>query len=933
MHRCKEKCDAEPSIQNLEELERIQADYDELYDYITQGAIIRSRATWYEKGEKNNKYFLNLEKSNKKKSCVRKIFTSDETLTINPKTILSELEHFYSNLYKTKNDDDSERKLSSLLDDLSGVPTLSEELRSICEGKITYNECFSVLQSFQKNKTPGNDGLTIEFYLAFWPLIGKCLVDCINHVYEFGELSTTQKQALVTLIEKKGKDKRLIKNWRPISLINVDAKIISKVLAKRLEKVLPCIIHENQNAFVKGRSIFDALRTIDDVVDYTKRNCLPGILVAIDSEKAFDTLEFNFLIKTLHKFNFGPSFIHWIRILYKDVSSAVINNGFATGHFPLERGVRQGDPLSPYLFIIAVEILALRIREDNNIQGFKIRQEILKLSSFADDMTCFLKDNSSYNALFETLESFGECSGLKVNHEKTEIFALGNSTLQDEDFPKHNICGNIKILGVYFGYDVKQRDALNFRQTLKDTKKSVNMWNWRGLSLLGKIQIVKTFAVPKIMYRASVIPISKELIKEANSIIYGFIWNGKDKVKRHALISDIKNGGLRMLDIESLIKAKRVMCLKKFLQDYPSSWKTILGKTLSPVGGHFLLYCNFDTAKLKISLPAYYKECLDAWSELNRKTPNSVHEVINEIIWNNRFICIDKMSIYRDDMKKLGFLKIGDVVRANNSSCFNVYGTSMLSPEQNFFLMSLIDSFPAEWRAFAKSFTESSLIEEIPNNPKIRLGNGNSVPILDVSSKQIYEIFLRKKQIPPTARRKLTDKYPDINVEWDKVYSLPFRSTLESKTREFQYKILNCIVYTNEKLHRFGLVASPSCTFCQETAESIEHLLFSCKISSEFWKHVLSWLKDNKIYIETLKEWDIIFGKFDIKDNFTLINHLLLLGKYYIYSRKCQSGLLTVQGFIARIKLIYRIELQIARGKNKLSQHFTKWRKLVEVLT
>ena len=103
----------------------------------------------------------------------------------------------------------------------------------------------------------------------------------------------------------------------------MDAKIISKVLAKRLEKVLPYIIHANQNAFVKGRSIFDALRTVDDVVDYTKRNCLAGILVAIDSEKAFDTLEFNFLIRTLHKFNFGPSFIHWIRILYKDVSSAV----------------------------------------------------------------------------------------------------------------------------------------------------------------------------------------------------------------------------------------------------------------------------------------------------------------------------------------------------------------------------------------------------------------------------------------------------------------------------------------------------------------------------------------------------------------------------------------------------------------------------------
>ena len=151
------------------------------------------------------------------------------------------------------------------------------------------------------------------------------------------------------------------------------------------------------------------------------------------------------------------------------------------------------------------------------------------------------------------------------------------------------------------------------------------------------------------------VPLSKELIKEANSIIYGFIWNGKDKVKRHALISDIKNGGLRMLGIESLIKAKRVMSLKKFLQDYPSLGKTILGKILSPVGGRFLLYCNFDMAKLKTSSPAYYKECLDAWSKLNRKTPSSSHEVINEIIWNNRFICIDKIAriklIYRIELQ------------------------------------------------------------------------------------------------------------------------------------------------------------------------------------------------------------------------------------------------------------------------------------------
>ena len=148
-----------------------------------------------------------------------------------------------------------------------------------------------------------------------------------------------------------------------------------------------------------------------------------------------------------------------------------------------------------------------------------------------------------------------------------------NNFLQESAFPKHNFCEVIKILGTYFGYDVRQKDNLNFRETSKSIKKSVSLWKWRDLSLLGRIEIVKAFAIPKFMFRASVISTSKELIKEVNSILCSFIWNGKDKVKRHALISDIEMGGLKMLDIDLMISPKRIICLKNF-------WKIIkvLGK-------------------------------------------------------------------------------------------------------------------------------------------------------------------------------------------------------------------------------------------------------------------------------------------------------------------------------------------------------------------
>ena len=247
--------------------------------------------------------------------------------------------------------------------------------------------------------------------------------------------------------------------------------------------------------------------------------------------------------------------------------------------------------------------------------------------------------------------------------------------------------------------------------------------------------------------------------------------------------------------------------------------------------------------------------------------------------------------------------------------------------------MSIINSIPTEWRTLAKTSTKVSLLSApIPITPTIKTDNGNFTAISDVSSKQIYQLFIEKKQIPPTAKQRLQDKYSDTAVDWEKVYSLALNFTLESKLREFQYKILNCIVYTNEELFRFGLTDSPCCTFCQEDIESIEHLFFSCKVASDFWKHVLSWLRGNGIQINTLKETDLIFGKFDNTDDFILINHMLLLGKIYLYSSRCQKiGLPNLSAFIARTKRIYNIKNHIARENNKLLQHLKKWEKLIHL--
>lgn len=336
LKRSDELCACNPTEQNKLDLEELKGEYDSMYDYITRGKIIRSKATWYEKGEKNNKYFLGLEKSRNKKNCIRKLVNKRGQTVTNSKAIMTELRGFYEDLYDNK-DSDVDNDDGQFFDQSLNIPKLSENLSLYCDGLLTYTECYKALEKFDNNKSPGNDGLTAEFYKTFWPILGNLLVDSLNAAYLNGKLSNSQRQAIIRLIEKKDKDRRHVENWRPISLLNVDYKIGSKALATRLEKILPEIIHESQCAYVKGRTIFDAVRSINDVMEYTKLHNIPGLMTTFDFKKAFDSLSWEFLFNTLKVFNFGDSFIHWIKVFYLDISSCIMNNGFASDIFYVKR--------------------------------------------------------------------------------------------------------------------------------------------------------------------------------------------------------------------------------------------------------------------------------------------------------------------------------------------------------------------------------------------------------------------------------------------------------------------------------------------------------------------------------------------------------------------------------------------------------------------
>ena len=180
------------------------------------------------------------------------------------------------------------------------------------------------------------------------------------------------------------------------------------------------------------------------------------------------------------------------------------------------------------------------------------------------------------------------------------------------------------------------------------------------------------------------------------------------------------------------------------------------------------------------------------------------------------------------------------------------------------------------------------------------------------------------KQTPSTAKAKILNKHPDLAVDWKKLHSLAFETTLDTKLREFQYKILNLIIFTNGKLHRFKMVDSRLCAFCNAEEESLEHLLYFCKASTFFWKELLSWIAVEANIVLNASLLDILFGKFDLEKDFLLVNHILLLAKYFIYKCKLSKVIPLLLVFKAKLKATYKVELYILQKRREFYQIITK---------
>ena len=386
-----------------------------------EGAKVRNKIKWRLEGEKCSKFFLNLEKQQKSKQNLNKLKISNSQVTTDPEIILKEVRSFYKTLYSKQKP--NERAINHIF--VGTNKTISQKSKTQCEDTLTEENLRKALFDMESNKSPGTDGLTAEFYKHFWDLIGPHLLKVIHSCLQNKQLTHSQQEAVISCLYKKG-PREQISNWRPISLLNIDYKILTKSLANKLISTLSEVISEDQTASVTGRSILTNLNLTRDIIQYAWDKKIPASIISIDQVKAFDRVDWDFLFQVLKKFGYGQQFITNIKTIYTNIQSKIKINGCMSEPFFLERGVRQGCPLSMPLYVLCAEILANYIRTRTQIKGVQINRHECKLTQFADDTNLFLVGQKSIDHLEDALQLYEEASGAQINIDKCEGMWLGS---------------------------------------------------------------------------------------------------------------------------------------------------------------------------------------------------------------------------------------------------------------------------------------------------------------------------------------------------------------------------------------------------------------------------------------------------------------------------------------------------------------------------
>ena len=502
-----------------------------------------------------------------------------------------------------------EEKLNDLLQHIPANQRLEEPERTKMNWKVTEDQVRKALHLSKDGSATGLNGIPYELWKTLQKRhdkskhennqnfdVTKALTYVFRDIQEHGVDERTEFTTgwMCPLFKKK--DPTDIRNYRPITLMNADYKLLTKVMAIQLMDHAHQLIYPDQAGFIPNRSIFDHIRLAKAILNYMEVTEENGSILALDQEKAYNKIRHDYLWRTLEAFNLPAPFIGTIKALYQNARTRVAINGVLSEPFQVRQGVRQGDPLSCPLFDIAIEPLACRIRADQSIKGITIPgiESPIKIKLFADDMNLLLNKDDRLDHIQRVLNEWCEVSGARFNIEKTEIILMGNirhredvvesrKINQEDDTQLPNDIriaqdgDTVRILGAWIGN--KADDVAPWEPILNIIKTKLQIWEKAHPTLNGKRLIIQAIIGGHTQFLAKAQGMPPTIVKALNKLIKGFIWGQgtKPRILMATLQRPISEGGLNLLDIESRNDAIEIIWLKVYLNFTTSrqQWATV----------------------------------------------------------------------------------------------------------------------------------------------------------------------------------------------------------------------------------------------------------------------------------------------------------------------------------------------------------------------
>lgn len=819
-------------------------------------ALLRTRFAQLNDMDAPTVFFFGLEKKSRENKIFHQLKIPGGRVTTDQREIQRYALSFYKDLYSSETCD--EAAVGEFLSDLSKI---SEEERDDLDSSLSFGELSQAVQEMSAGKSPGLDGLSAEFYKCFWNIIGQDLYDVFLECIDQGTLPLSCRRAILTLIPKKG-DLGCLKNWRPVSLICADFKILSKALTNRLKNCMASVIHKDQTFCIPKRSIFDNLFLLRDIITVAKMHNLDIGLLSLDQEKAFDRVDHQYLFKTLEAFGFGPYFVSLIQLLYKDIYSMLRLNGSLTRPFSVNRGIRQGCPLSGLLYAISIEPLLVSLRRQ--LHGVNVpifpSADPVKLTAYADDITIVIKDSDDVSRLISSLDRFQQASSARINWGKCASLLLGDwQGVGPPQLPQQ--CrwarDGFKVLGLHFGtksYTEKNWEGLSDRVICRLQK-----WRWilPQLSFRGRCLVINNLAASMLWHKCTVLDPPKELITGVQKAFVKFFWDGCHWLPPGVLYLPVAEGGQGLIHLESKIMAMRLHTLQKLLYSSDQVPWVVFGLyILKSVGGMgldkqlFLMQKSFVEKTHFLPL-SFYKSVFKSWDCFKLLRHEDEHYGIAEPLFFNPLFEMPSnvSSSIIDKFLNAGITKVMDLIditkgqwRTEPELANQVGITSVRIVEG--LIQNFKTSFPMTLTSFINNVFQNGFICQTFPEFKVILkdwefdddkcqtnflkGCGELV-FHCIEKKKLYHGCVKSvhyrqlKDRPDTKWRSWLSISEEVCPSWRLLYKPP----ISKRCGDLQWRLLHCVVASNSFISKLDDTVSPECPFCK-APDSVFHMFSEC---------------------------------------------------------------------------------------------------------